>query len=314
MWSTTGFNTGSPTIFVIVNDIKESSTVLNFTLFADDTNAFFSDSCYRNLYKVANEELVRVVDWMKANKLSLNIKKTKHMIFESRRRNYQRMEGLNNIIIEGNIVEQVKNFKFLGVQFDENLTWHHQLAYLNKRVARGVGVLRRARMVLTNAEMGMLYNSIIMPHLNYCNSVWGNTHLSILTPLIMIQKRAIRVVAGVGWQDHTEPLFQQYKLLKLLDINKLQNAIIGFKFINSMLPLTLRHCFNLNRDYHDHNTRHHSDLHVEFRRTNIAQRSVGYRAALVWNGLTNEQKNIDDLQQFKNKLKQTMIESYNRII
>ena len=65
-----------PLLFLLyVNDIHRSSTLLSFILFADDTNIFNSHSDINTLITATNEELKKVAEWLRANKLSLNIKK-----------------------------------------------------------------------------------------------------------------------------------------------------------------------------------------------------------------------------------------------
>ena len=55
-------------------------------MFADDTNSFISDSNIENIFETMNEELRKVANWFKANKLSLNIFKTKNSLFHSTRK------------------------------------------------------------------------------------------------------------------------------------------------------------------------------------------------------------------------------------
>ena len=55
-------------------------------MFADDTNLFLSDSNIENLFETMNEELRKVAIWFKANKLSLDISKTKYSLFHSTRK------------------------------------------------------------------------------------------------------------------------------------------------------------------------------------------------------------------------------------
>ena len=76
-----------PLLFLIyVNDIYTSSDKLDFFLFADDTNLLYADKNLRNLESVVNRELSNVMDWMTANKLTLNIKKTNFVIFHIRQK------------------------------------------------------------------------------------------------------------------------------------------------------------------------------------------------------------------------------------
>ena len=125
----------------------------------------------------ANEELLNIIDWMKANKLSVNVSKTQYMIFASPRKR----AGLarRELSIAGSNLECVRVAKFLGVMLDENLTWHEQIGYISKKVARSVGVLCQMRFVLQTTQLKMLYNALVLPYLNYCNLIWASTYQSI---------------------------------------------------------------------------------------------------------------------------------------
>ena len=83
-----------PLIFIIyINDIVHSSSCLKYIVFADDTNNFISFDSLRTLFRVMNNELKRVNDWISSNKLTLNLKKTMYCSIESR--NHYRL--LNNM-------------------------------------------------------------------------------------------------------------------------------------------------------------------------------------------------------------------------
>ena len=71
-----------PLLFLIyVNDFSKASTVLSEVMFADDTNLFLSHKNIETLFKEVNRELGNVTVWFKANKLSLNVNKTKWSLF-----------------------------------------------------------------------------------------------------------------------------------------------------------------------------------------------------------------------------------------
>jgi hypothetical protein len=85
---TTGVPQGSilgPLLFFLyINDIESCSDILSFVglLYADDTNAFYSNSCLKTLYNTMQNEMNKVVKWLNANKLSINASKTKFVIFK----------------------------------------------------------------------------------------------------------------------------------------------------------------------------------------------------------------------------------------
>ena len=71
-----------PLLFLIfVNDLNNSTKVLDSVLFEDDANLFCSGNNIRTLFETANQGLSQINDWSLANKLSLNVGKTKYMLF-----------------------------------------------------------------------------------------------------------------------------------------------------------------------------------------------------------------------------------------
>ena len=71
-----------PLLFIIyVNNIQKSSNILSVILFADDSNLFYTLRDPAQLVSTLNTELINVANWIKANKLSLNLQKTNYMLF-----------------------------------------------------------------------------------------------------------------------------------------------------------------------------------------------------------------------------------------
>ena len=84
-----------PLLFLLyVNDIHRSSKILSFILFADDTNIFNSHSDISTLTNTTNEELKKVAEWLRANKLSLNLKKTQFIIFKAKNKKTEQLVDL----------------------------------------------------------------------------------------------------------------------------------------------------------------------------------------------------------------------------
>ena len=83
---TTGVPQGSilgPLLFLLyINDIENCSDIISFVLYADDTNAFYPNSCLKTLPSTIQNELDKVVQWLNTNKLSINASKTKIIIFK----------------------------------------------------------------------------------------------------------------------------------------------------------------------------------------------------------------------------------------
>ena len=109
-----------PLLFLIyMNDIVNTSTVLTYILFADDTNIFYSHTDLNTLVTTLNLELTKLSSWFKCNKLSLNVNKTNYIYFK----NMNSKNTLDsNIFIDGIPLIGKDETKFLGVTIDSNLT------------------------------------------------------------------------------------------------------------------------------------------------------------------------------------------------
>ena len=93
-----------PLLFLLyVNDIYNVSSVLFILLFADDTNVFVQGKNIVNLVRTMNEEICKLSDWMDVNKLSLNVKKTKCMVFNLRKS----YSVSDDVTLKGEGIEQV---------------------------------------------------------------------------------------------------------------------------------------------------------------------------------------------------------------
>ena len=101
---------------IYVNDIVNVSPSLIPILFADDTtNIFLEGTDINEVIVRMNAELMKVMDWINANKLSLNIEKTKCMVFHTKERDFSSHVDLT---ICNKIINRVGYVNFLGVAID----------------------------------------------------------------------------------------------------------------------------------------------------------------------------------------------------
>ena len=138
-------------------------------MFADDTNAIDSDKDLNILENRCNDEMVKIVDWVNANKLSLNVKKTNYMLFCGKKA-FGNEQG---ILVDHKRISKTDNAKFLGVMISDTLSWKSHIEYISKKVAKSVGILSRLSRFLYKKNLLNLYHSLVYPYLIYCNAVWG---------------------------------------------------------------------------------------------------------------------------------------------
>ena len=166
-----------PLLFILyINDIVCCSDILQFILFADDTNLFYSNSNVNKLVEVLNCELSKLTKWFQVNKLSLNVQKTNFIAFGHKKFAYN--HNLN-IILDGVSIERVKFTKFLGAYIDEKLTWKNHINHVKIKISKGLGIMSRVRNFLPHNVMLMLYYTLIHPYLSYCNIIWGSATFTV---------------------------------------------------------------------------------------------------------------------------------------
>ena len=296
-----------PLLFLIyINDIINSSQLLKFILFADDTNIFYSGKCINSLVNTLNNELAKVSLWFKSNKLSLNIDKTCFMYFTNSQ--YRTVHNLN-IFIDNKPITEKQSTKFLGVVLDSHLTWNDHFKKISTSVSKAIGILWKLKPILTRKTLFMLYNTLILPHLTYCNIVWGNCNKSKVDSLFLLQKKAIRICTHSPYLAHTEPLFKQLKTLKMHDIHTYHSAIFMFKYFKNVLPF-FHNVFVQNHTIHSYPTRHRNDIHLTNPKYLLAHKSIRHHGPDIWNSLPDEIKQRTSLFSFKATMKKHILHSY----
>ena len=209
----------------------DRQNTLSFILFADDSNLFLSHPDPHILLNTVNEELKLVTQWIHANKLSLNLAKTKYMIFSN---SIENLPG--DIIFDGTPLENVSCTTFLGVEVDNKLTWKYHINSICKKNSRNIGVINKLKQYFPSSTLLMLYSSLILPYLNYGILVWGNTHQSLLDKILLLQKKSLRIIFNLNMRAHTDDLFCSNKLLKVKDLYLFQLGQFMFNYKNNNLP------------------------------------------------------------------------------
>ena len=145
-----------PLLFIIyINDIAQSSSHFNFITYADDTTLCGAQTSHNDA-KTIEHELYKVTEWLKINKLSLNVKQTKAMVF------HMKKVILPILRINGTIVEFVDNFVFLGIQINNHLNWNHHNTDVANKIVKTVGILNTLKIYLPLNILRIQFNSMCL--------------------------------------------------------------------------------------------------------------------------------------------------------
>jgi len=209
-----------PLLFLFyINDLPRISDDIHFTLFADDTTALTSPSKMQNACDM-------VACWFAANKLALNVIKTRHMLFTFKN------TPPPVLTIQQIIVEYVNDIKFLGCIINHKLSWQSHISAVCKKVAKGIALLRYSYNLFPGWLKRLIYFAYVCSHASYCLAIWGNAPKVHLNKICVLQRKAIRLMLGVSKYSHINPLVQKNTLLLLPELYNLQLAVFMFRNCN----------------------------------------------------------------------------------
>ena len=137
----------------------------------------------------------------------------------------------------------------------------------------------------------------------------GTAHDTNLNPLIILQKKCIRIINRADYLDHTEPLFKSTKLLKLGQIHILSCVKFIYNCYKSCTYSNFRARLIQNSQIHDHNTRIASDLRAPYERLEIGLNSFFNKGIKIWNKLPSDIKSANSIIYFKYRVKKWIFES-----
>ena len=278
----TGVPQGSilgPLIFLIyMNDMPNASEAFKYILYADDTTLF-------NIIQISvgapldiNNQLAKIFDWLSVNKLSLNVKKTKFVVFHAINKDIEELVPvlqINNIAIE-----RVENFNFLGLILNEHMFWKHHIDTIANKLTKFSGILNKLKRCLPVHILRILCFSMVQSQLTYGILAWGFEHQRF----VKIQKRFIRIISLSTYNAHTEPWFKQLGILKINNLFDLNCLKFVYNFNKGELPrYFLGFKYEQRSSIHDHDTRFANLIDSKPTRTVMAQNCIRHHIVTVLN-------------------------------
>ena len=255
-----------------------------------------------------NNHLEAVNNWLICNKLSLNIEKSSFIIFHPPQKKLNHCISLQ---INGKALKYDSQIKYLGITIDSNLNWKGHINHIITKVRRNIGILSKLRYFVNITILTQLYYSLIFPYLTYGLITWGNTYPSTLKPIVILQKKAIRIISSVKYDEHTSPLFKKLNILKFSDLITLYNSLFMYDFSTGNLPQVFNDFFVQINKIHNYNTRLASkkSYYTPPVRTNYGKFSIRFNGVKIWNSIDELYKHLSR-SKFKQQLKFKMIDCY----
>ena len=306
---------------IYINDLPTCTTMPTF-MFADDSSCMAKHHSLFELETYANEELNKISNWFRSNKMSINSEKTKYMIFHPKYKSVTYQTNLllrdtsdaNKLVLLERITNDSKPVNFirsLGVLLDENLTFEMHINALSLKLTRALFYINRSKNILGFAARKQLFFSLVHSNLLYCNLIYGSASAKCIKKLHLLQKRAIRIVFNKDFRDHTSELFYQLKVLPLPDLITYKALLFFYDFKSKNLPETFLNEWILNTDrleFTRYNLRNIGGFFVPQSKYQYLNHFPIHRFPKLWNELRADFKYSLHRSEFIKKLKHYLLE------
>ncbi len=243
-----------PLCFIIAtNDLALTLKKCKCILFADDTTVYVTHKNLKHLKDSIRHDLEILVDWFKANKLTLNLDKTSFVLFQPNRAAIN--EDVSLTIDDISIMRE-HTVKFLGLYLDEQLKFDTHVKHVCSKLSKNLYMLRSVMHVVPKWALRTLYHSYIHSNFMYGLSIWGPlVAKSSLNRVKVLQKKAIRTIDHAKYNASTTNLCKKMKILLIDELVELELAKISHRYVYNTLPVPVKNLFQANAYNHNHLTR-----------------------------------------------------------
>ena len=313
---------------VMINDIGNCCPDLFNIIFADDDSALVESSTLEGLIEKANDGLNRLVQWYSSNKLAIHPAKSKGMIFRSSNKfnipifnNSPYLPiflNLNNSgesdITKISPIKLVPNseekaIKVLGIYLDDKLNFKHHINIVHSKINKALYSLKQMRHLLDGLHLKLLFCAYLKSHLDYADIFYCLCNKSTLRPLELIYKKALRIMCGVGYRDHTKPLFILHNILPVKDNSDFNILKIMFRYDNGNLPRCLNDFWRRNIEVSGREGRNADKFYQETINFNYLEKHPFFYFPKLFNDLPDNIRSLDTEKEFNRQVKAVLFDN-----
>ena len=229
-----------------------------------------------------------------ANKLTVNVSKTKYIIFGSLQKLRSTMTddiSAKLLLRPNQPTDRTNSIRLLGLQIDDNLTWNSHISLSNQ-----LEFCINADIILISP----LWQTHIIISYIHIYLIWGSNYKTRLETIHKLQKRALRVITFSHPRSPSRPLFHRLNVLNIFKTAQLQLCEIVHQHINRKLPHLYTNYFKNISFVHDYHTRSGTNRNLFLPRQNLnyGKFSIKYAAVSYWNKIPLEIKNCETTTSF----------------
>jgi len=155
-----------------------------------------------------------------------------------------------SISYNNTLISKTSNTKFLGLLIADSLSWKDHIIQLIPKLSKACYILRCIRPFMSLEALKSVYHSYFHSFLSYGIIFWGNSSYSL--HIFRLQKKAVRVITGLGPRDSCRKPFKHLRILPLQS-----------QYIFSLLVFVVENksSFQLKSEMHGIDTRQNSNFY-----------------------------------------------------
>jgi Reverse transcriptase (RNA-dependent DNA polymerase) len=284
----------APILFVLyINDINKILQHSTVNLFADDTALSVADDDPEIAAHKMNEDLSRLEDWLKFNKLALNITKTNYMHISSKAN-----PPTMRLQINGDEISKMQWVKYLGVKIDDKLKFTAHFHFIKAKMSKKLGLLRRIAGKLTKQSKVTFYKAIIGPHIDYCATVLFLMTNTQMEELQKIQNKFMRILLMAKRDTHINEMLEKLDLLSVRQRIQENTLKFFYKMENKLSPCYLSEKLIRRNQLTQYSTRSGHTLNVPSYKSTVTQNSLFFKGTQLYNDFKKKHQNCLNPQSF----------------
>ncbi len=178
-----------PLLFIIyMNDLSLEIEQSELDMYANDSILGAAGGTLDVIEQKLKPDICNIVNWCSDNRMAINYDKTKAISITTCQKLHTLPVKELNITVKGQVLENVKQEKLLGLVVDQNLFWNSHITKVYKTESMLLARFRCIKpFLLTDARIKFC-NAFILPHFDYCSTVWGSANLDQLFKLQKIEQ------------------------------------------------------------------------------------------------------------------------------
>lgn len=290
-----------PLLFSIyINDLPEQCQDVEVQMYADDTVVYTHAKTAELAAAKLTAALDRIQHWLDQSCLSLNVSKTKGMFFSK-----TKVQPMVDILIKGERIDIVTNFKYLGVTLDSNLNFKKHVKTMVKSIKYNLANFRQIRNCLSLDAAKIFMHAMILSSMSYCITCWGQAGETAIRPIESLYKQTLKTLAKKPMHYHHCKILDKHNLLSFENFRLFSNLCLVYKILNGLAPPPLCDFVYARSLNSIRSTRISSirDCHISFRRTVFGQSAFSVKASNQWNALPDDVRSSSSFSSFKTNLK-----------